>query len=865
MATREEILERARSLQREGAIKGGSVSTTRTGAGNLGTSTDLRTSEGLYNLAVRNGLQADADRLIRAQSGEDVNKIFSGGFISDIFDTLNILQYGVTGMLKGKSFSEGVRTRQSFSDKDALGDNGIPGVVTGLALDILVDPLTWIAPATVARKLPFLGKAATAIRRFTIGDRVIKSVRTGKTFKTAEEALKAAQQGERFYSAAEGGTKLGSYVASKLSYRFGQDPVYQEILERSGRQTAALTKRVIEWGEGVAKISPKAGAKLFKTIDDQGRLGRESIESLRGVISDEELDSVARLYNYIDVKAQQQVDLGLLSAAKKEETVGEYIKQAYEEYELTRKSLFRPRKSVEGSGKRVEVLSADRIEDRIENPAYLLMNTAIKMTRDIENAKMFRALNKNFGNAKQADGFVQVPKTKNLSDGFKYGELAGSWIPKYMFEGLETVMPKVDGPLAGLERSLVGNFKFFKVVMNPATHIRNIISNRVLNYWKLGMNPLDPRTIRAEKDAIMEIARKGGKYIDEATPHGYNMDTFAVNELKNLLNTPEVASGMKGIPTKTWQKIKKQLSSIYQGEENHAKLTAYIYQRRVKKLSPERAWKAAESATFNYAQVTPFIRKLRESIFGFPFITFTYKATPLALETAYKNPQRIGVIGKMKNAIEEAAGIEQVAAERENEPPWVKDGFYIRLPGEDPEGRARYFDLTYILPFGDLISGQFLSRGTEMQTGTPESVGRAAIGKNPFLNLVGEIGNNEDFYGKKIMNDSDPMYKQHADLLRHIMKTYAPPLAADLLPGGYNDDGTRDLRGFREALQENDGDDMKRTLPQEFLRQAGIKIQPIDADIQAQYAEWNRQKALRTLLNERGLMDQLIINYETDD
>ena len=60
-----------------------------------------------------------------------------------------------------------------------------------------------------------------------------------------------------------------------------------------------------------------------------------------------------------------------------------------------------------------------------------------------------------------------------------------------------------------------------------------------------------------------------------------------------------------------------------------AKLTAYIYQREVKNLNPEDAWKAAESATFNYAQVTPLIRKLRTSIWGMPFITFTYKATDL--------------------------------------------------------------------------------------------------------------------------------------------------------------------------------------------------------------------------------------------
>ena len=81
-----------------------------------------------------------------------------GGFISDIFDGLNALQYGVTGMIKGKGFYEGVKTRQSFSDKDALGEHGIPGMIGGIALDIAVDPLTYIPPLAIAKRLGLVGK-----------------------------------------------------------------------------------------------------------------------------------------------------------------------------------------------------------------------------------------------------------------------------------------------------------------------------------------------------------------------------------------------------------------------------------------------------------------------------------------------------------------------------------------------------------------------------------------------------------------------------------------------------------------------------------------------------------------------------------
>jgi len=130
---------------------------------------DLKSTEGLYELAKDKGLQKDADRLLATQTGEKNKQIFSGGFISDIFDGLNALQYGVTGVLKGKSFLEGVKTRQSFSDQDALGDKGLPGMIAGIALDIAVDPLTYIAPASIFRKIPGATKLAKAGKEAVFG------------------------------------------------------------------------------------------------------------------------------------------------------------------------------------------------------------------------------------------------------------------------------------------------------------------------------------------------------------------------------------------------------------------------------------------------------------------------------------------------------------------------------------------------------------------------------------------------------------------------------------------------------------------------------------------------------------------------
>lgn len=797
-------------------------------------SKDLKSSQGLYNLAVQNGLQGRADAILKSQQGEETKKIFSGGFISDIFDVLNATQYGVTGVLKGKSFVEGVKTRQSFSDKDALGDKGLPGVIGGIALDIAVDPLTYIAPWTIIKKISPLKKVIDVTKSAIFGKKVTKAI----------------EETEKTFEAVEGGTKVGKYLAQKFQWMAGADPVFKETFEKGLKNTAVSTDNITKMSKGVAKLKPNI-AKQLLIKDETGRFMRVGLKELQKTLSPEDFETVAQVYNKIDTLGKEAVDLGLLSKAKYEENIGTYLKSAYDEYELAKKGgLFGSAKvGIKGIFKRKE-LTPEKIAElgQIDNPAYLLFKSAFDLSKDVENAKMFKVVAERFGTDVAQEGFTKLPT------GIRLGALAGKYIPNNMAEYLkEIIQPSANT----IQKQLVANFKFFKVVMNPGTHARNVISNQILNYWKLGMNPLDPRTIKANTIALKEIAKGVGKWSDEARPLGYSLDTFASAEMKNLLDNAN--PNMFGKAAGIWDKTKKFLGDIYQKEENTAKLSAYIFNRK-KGISPEEAWKAAESATFNYAQVTPFVRKLRESLFGFPFITFTVKSTPIVAETVIKHPGRISVIGKIKQGIENLSDIKETDEERKNEPAWVKDGFYIKLPIKDKEGRSAYFDLTYILPFGDLLAGNFLERGQDIKTGLPESQISSLMKKSPFIQIVSAIGKNQDFYGNSIWKDSDSSEKQLRDLMNYLTKAYVPPLLADQLPGGYNDKGERQNKGIINSLGA-DAENQKRNLMEELLRNVGAKIQPIDADIQETYTEWNKKKALQNLLKENGILNELNINY----
>lgn len=816
------VASKARPNIKSGGFVPGSIAGTGEGVPKV-SQKQLESSEGLEDFASRAGLADEAQRAVAKQAGENPKEIFSGGFISDAFDTLGAMQYGVVGLLKGKSFVEGVRTRQSFTDQDALGDKGIPGMVAGIALDIAFDPLTYIAPATIVSKIPGATKLLKGAKELAFGRKVTKAIEGTK----------------KTYEAVEGGTKLGKYTAQKFQWMFGADPIFKETFERGLKNTAIETQGIVNLAKGVAKLAPQTAAKIL-TKDKTGRFIRTPLAKL--ILDADELAPVAELYQKIDDLGREAVDLGLLSKSKYEENIGEYIKNAYTEYEqATTKGAFGVSKvGVKGIKNRKEVENISEFGlTQVDNPAYLLFKSAFDLAKDVENAKMFRSVAKNFASDTAQEGFSKLPT------GIKLGDLAGKYVPDNMALYLNEIIEPSRDTLA---KNLVAQFKFFKVIMNPATHARNIVSNKILNYWKLGMNPLDPRVISTDVEAAKAIKSGASKWIDEARPLGYDLDTFASAEMKGLLDDPAVNAWGKTV--NGWDKTKKKLGDMYQAEENWAKLSAYIFNRKHRGLDPEAAWKAAESATFNYAQVTPFVRKLRESLFGFPFITFSVKSTPLALETAYKNPKRISVIGKIKQGIESQSDPEELARERASEPSWVKDGFYIKLPIKDKEGRSAYFDMTYVLPFGDLVSGNLIERPVSRETGLPENQAVSLARKSPFINLVSELSKNQDFYGNKIWKDSDPTEKQMGDIMRHLTKTYVPPVLADQLPGGYTDAGERVQRGIPGALDPKERPDQQRTLMQELLRYVGGKVQPIDADIQEKYQEWNRQKALTSVLKE---------------
>jgi len=1061
---------------------------------------DLDTSYGLYDISVKSGLKPQADKILKAHAGEHPREFWSGGFISDTFDTLNALQYGVVGVLKGKSFNEGVLSRESFTDKDSLGQYGLAGIVGGLALDIAFDPLTYVAPWTILKKVPGLTKGLKATKEWTFGKMATEMVSEGKT-----------------YQKLTGGTKIGRHLAEKFKYAFGQDPVYKAMAKQKDISVGIATNKVIKMGQSLHKVPNEELVKKVITKDEFGAFIRKPIKQLQEELSPEDFKQVGESMSFFDTElkkvGREMVDLGLLDKRTFEKNFDSFLSQYYMHYdEVGSKIMASTKAGIKGGRKRLsheEViknyvshlgdeakklhpelydkmgkLSIKKLEETnpekfaelakkgreamqevlggIESPAYLLTKTLTKMIYDVENAKFFQKINKSYGSDIAQEGLKQLPKgnrldinkakrievgagikdinktigkeIKNLQNTFKgdkkilkqidsldkdvlkmsddltddlgrfisdikhpikgvsitarklgiiperlnnianqikkftdydtmlksksgialeklemggdlqrhgyksmreffdnvkkpfkkgkeeliddatkirgeqlvklqskvektrdklskikdidkksldnsfihlekkindlrfykedlvedlgklrLGNLAGKYVPESIYNDL-TEMGKITDPNFG--QKLMAKFKYGHVILNPATQIRNIVSNRLLNWWKLGIGPwrvdIDLKVIKAMKEGV------GNKYIKLATKEGWGIDTMVSQEIRNFADPLQRLSWGKG-GLNTGKKILNKFADLYQGSENYAKLSAFIY-KVDKGISPAEAWKFAESATFNYSEVTPFIRQLRTSAFGFPFITFTTKATPIAIETAFKAPHRISAIGKVKNTIENQADIKITKRERAAEAPWIKDGFYIKLPHKDSDGRSMYFDLTYILPFGDLMSGEFFQRSVVKQTGTVEPWFLGVAGKSPFINAVKELSRNQDFSGRRIWKDSDSTAGVGANIMRYLTKVMMPPVIADQIPGGFNDKGVQAEAGFKRAIGEKEGT-QQRNLMQEMLKHVGVKIQPIDVGIAESMQDWNIKKGLRTMLKDNTVVKDFSSTY----
>lgn len=741
----------------------------------------------------------------------------------------------------------------------------------GFVLDKKPEPIADVSKQLADAGQRMKGEAANGI----VGQLGMKAAGPPKSAGDIEGSPLFPSKQKSFFSEEAGSAPLNPLRPVLDAYTSYVGTPIWDMIERIGRKItpkglqlrpgqpqeyiAAAEARTLKSGQGREKAL-SLGKRLTQGVDreEQVHLGR----LIKGEVTEADLrqmrndtrwnDAVeaakeARLE--MDTLGGQAVMQGLLKDETFFRNYGKYMPRLYRKHEVDYEGLFDQLK--ERKPTRLELsrfMKRDDIPEDVRllmgeilEPGYPVAKGIAQVTRDVETAKLFNFVANNtewtfksksdlFDQGKNPADYVEMPTTKKL------GRLSGQHVLKPIADDLNTII-KVDSDAKKLVNKLVSEWKFGKVVLNPATHGRNILSNAMLA--ELGGLPMARVDVYAQ--SLFELSRKG-KYYKEAKDLGLLGNTYAQAEFDALLDTWNKSNGsllsrMAKRPSQTW--LGRKAAGAYQAEEQWFKLAKFIHNRR-QGMTPEKAAADSNKWLFDYSDVPKYIDWARKSPFGAPFITFTYKALPAIAESAVKYPWRIAALlssiyavqkyssAKLGISEDQAEKIEKVLPERMRGSLAGGSPKFLLMPFKDKYGQLQFLDLTYILPWGDI--------GETGATGIPSAV--PLIGSP--AKVLWEVGlNKSSFTGKEIYKPTDTTAEAAQKISMFVYRMMAPSLA----PGGF---GFEKLR--KAAVGRPDYFGRTRSLPTAMLDTlAGLKTTPIDPKLQRSFLLREKQRDMDSL------------------
>ncbi|MCK9370708.1 hypothetical protein M0R04_12435 [Candidatus Dojkabacteria bacterium] len=456
-------------------------------------------------------------------------------------------------------------------------------------------------------------------------------------------------------------------------------------------------------------------------------------------------------------------------------------------------SMFKKRKGAEGYVK------------QFAPAVYKGLGSEIK---DIEVAKMFKNIASEFGTKLGRGGKALPGYVKASEVGIKGRAFAKSFqriqIPQAIADYLNNVR-KVNTPNA--YDKLLNAWKAGKTIWNPAYHVRNTISNQILSSMGTGKNLIS--TISDYISAVKEYKAGTSSLFKVAQDIGLVGRRSFGTGLNELLDTAGLS---KETLLQKFASKPKQLQNI---TEETSKLN--VFKTWIQRLGREKGL-GLEAALKDKDLVSQAMNKAEEAIFSpyrisqaertsvaryIPFYSFTRQALPFTAKTLVNNPKSIAVFGKIKSAIEGLT--EQPNIEL---PDYMKN--QIRLSKTDKEGNVKYFDPSYIYPFGNFV-----------ESGLGKGQLPFGLSFNPFAMEVVQQLANKDLYFNSQIAKSNLTPKRVAQRLAHLYRTVSPAVLVTL---------TNTI--YPALVGKKDSQGRTRNVGQAILSALGIKTSSINLENQ---------------------------------
>jgi len=422
--------------------------------------------------------------------------------------------------------------------------------------------------------------------------------------------------------------------------------------------------------------------------------------------------------------------------------------------------------------------------------------------------------------------WVRVPDSKIAGTNvLKYGKLAGRYVEGPVWNDLRQMAGGGFQPFGDTYNKVLNLWKTSKTALSPAVHMNNVMSNFVMADWhevhaahvskalRIMLAASDKRGGIADRDAAREILNRysdsggdSGSWVtneisrdqiepllaslerEMAATNGGNAETqtgvFAALQHALHLRFPAAFDAAAvSLPGKAVKVAGGALLDAYQAEDDVFRLGAWLAAKEQGATDLD-AGKRAKASFLDYNINAPWINAMRKS--AWPFLSFTYRAVPMLLETVARKPHKLLKLMALAGGLN-ALGVMLAGAgggdedERKLLPEekagnvWGMVPKLIRMPWNDGHNSPVYLDIRRFIPVGDVFD---IGQG---QSAIPILPGLQPGGP---LAVMAEVALNKSaFTGKPITLGTDTARQKAEKFLDHMYKAAAPNVLG--VPGTY--------------------------------------------------------------------------------
>lgn len=504
--------------------------------------------------------------------------------------------------------------------------------------------------------------------------------------------------------------------------------------------------------------------------------------------------------------------------------------------------------------------------------------------KDLALGRLYEHLADTIASRHQLDGYTQVPDTRiDGTDVSTYGKLAGLYVPNDVLSHLSQFGESEHEAVLKLYRKALGMWKEGKTVLNPVSHVNNVVSNLTMahfggvSYWD-GHKYLATMKDFATNGKLLQQAREAGLF--GGTVSEAELMNMMPKELQIIAKTTEsrASKNVDFVYNAMSLFLRKPMGVAYNAEDLFFRHLLFR-EAKSRGLHDNDAVDYAQKYIFTYDDLPRGARFLRDT--ALPFFSYTYKVVPVLAHTALAHPWRyaapwavLTAINTVMYAIAAGEGEDEdwkdsikryvtdakfrdevrdkEKLERGNLPPWMKgSGFMlgtpktIRLGMDDLTQLPVFLDVSRFFPGGDLLDAHTNTGGVPMLAPLTPS--------NPLLSTMGAmLWNRDPYFGKDVVDSNDTDGEAALKRGQWLWQQFAPAISVNNYVFNRSMNAVAQSTGKTIDWWPEDytgiGKDGLPIQPKyAAMQNVGIKARPIDLDAAAQIDAGQRKKMVNEI------------------